>query len=65
MSLGALEVGMGRYDRRRDACSGNTWPAGRRRAARVGRQRTELQREEGRRETKNNTELITQNLENQ
>ena len=29
------------------------------------RQRTELQREEGRRETKNNTELITQNLENQ
>ena len=23
MSLGALEVGMGRYDRRRDACSGN------------------------------------------
>ena len=36
MSLGALEVGMGRYDRRRDACSGNAWPAGRRRAARVG-----------------------------
>ena len=34
MSLGALEIGMGRYDRRRDACSGNAWPAGRRRAAR-------------------------------
>jgi len=56
---------MGRYDRRRDACSGNAWPIGRRRAARVGRQRTELQREEGRREIKKNTELITQNLENQ
>jgi len=29
------------------------------------RQRIELRREEGRRETKNITELITQNLENQ
>ena len=28
------------------------------------RQRTELRREEGRRETKNTTELITQDLEN-
>jgi len=36
MLPGALEVGMGRYDRRRDACSGNAWPVGRRRAARVG-----------------------------
>jgi len=46
MSLGALEVGMGRYDRRRDACSGNAWPAGRRRAARVGAAAYELRREE-------------------
>ena len=34
--MGALEVGMGRYDRRRDVYSGNAWPAGRRRAARDG-----------------------------
>ena len=29
MPIGALEVGIGRYGRRRDACSGNAWPAGR------------------------------------
>ena len=39
-----------------DACSRNAWPAGRRRAARVRRQRTELQREERRRKTTNNTD---------
>ena len=58
MSLGALKVGMGRYDRRRDACSGNAWPAGRRRAARDGTAAYGAA-EEGRRETTNNTELIT------
>jgi len=31
----------------------------------MGQQRTELRREEGQREAKDTTELITQNLENQ
>ena len=34
--MGALEIEMGRYGRRRDVCSRNAWPAGWQRAARVG-----------------------------
>jgi len=65
MSLGALEVGIGRYGRRRGACSGNVWPAGRWRAARVGLAAYGAAEEGRTTRSKSNTEMITQDLENQ
>jgi len=64
MSLGALESEYRRYGRRRGACSGNAWPAGRRRAAK-GR-RAAYRAAEERRTTRGKriTEMLAQDLEN-